>query len=48
MISYGKHFIDQDDIKNVTTSLKSKHITQGPNVVLFEDKIKKIFKAMCS
>ncbi len=45
MITYGKHFIDQDDIKNVTTSLRSKYITQGPNVILFEDKIKKIFNA---
>ena len=45
MISYGKHFIDKDDIRSVSASLKSKYITQGPNVVLFEDKIKKKFKA---
>ena len=45
MISYGKHFIDQNDIRNVSRSLKSKYITQVPNVVLFEDEIKKKFKA---
>ena len=45
MISYGKHFIDQNDIRNVSRSLKSKYITQGPNVLLFEDEIKKKFKA---
>ena len=45
MISYGKHYIDQDDIKSVSDSLKSKYLTQGPNVSLFEEKIKKIFKA---
>jgi|TARA_B110000046_G_scaffold174489_1_gene198281 dTDP-4-amino-4,6-dideoxygalactose transaminase len=45
MISYGKHYIDQDDIKSVSDSLKSKYITQGPNVSLFEEQIKKIFKA---
>jgi dTDP-4-amino-4,6-dideoxygalactose transaminase len=45
MISYGKHFIDQNDIRSVSASLRSKHITQGPNVVLFEDKLKKKFKA---
>ena len=45
MISYGKHFIDQNDIRSVSASLRSKHITQGPNVALFEDKLKKKFKA---
>ena len=45
MISYGKHFIDNQDIKEVIKSLKSDYITQGPNVLLFEKKLKEKFSA---
>ena len=41
MISYGKHFIDNQDIREAIKSLKSDYITQGPNVSLFEKKLKK-------
>jgi dTDP-4-amino-4,6-dideoxygalactose transaminase len=44
-ITYGKHFIDQEDINFVTKSLKSNYITQGPNINLFEKKLKKKFNA---
>ncbi len=45
MISYGKHFIDKEDIKQAIKSLKSDFITQGPNVLLFEKKLKEKFSA---
>ena len=35
-IPYGKHFIDKDDIKNVSRVLKSRSITQGPLINKFE------------
>ena len=40
-INYGRHSIDDDDIKAVVKILKSDFITQGPTIPLFEDKIKK-------
>ncbi len=40
-INYGRHSIDDDDIKAVVKTLKSDFITQGPTIPLFEDKIKK-------
>ncbi len=43
MINYGKHSIDQSDIRSVIKVLKSKKITQGPFVELFENKLKKYF-----
>lgn len=45
MISYGKHFIDKQDIKETIKSLKSDFITQGPNVLLFEKKLNEKFRA---
>ena len=36
MIPYGKHSIDDDDIKSVLDILSSDWITQGPQVPLFE------------
>lgn len=40
-IYYGRHSIDDDDIKAVVKTLKSDFITQGPQVPLFENSIKK-------
>lgn len=36
-ISYGRHFIDRNDIKAVASVLKSDWLTQGPKVKEFED-----------
>ena len=37
MIPYGKHHIDQDDIKSVIKVLKSDNLTQGPLIkILYE------------
>ncbi len=38
-ISYGKQFIDDDDIKAVVETLKSDYLTQGPKVQEFEEAI---------
>ena len=40
MISYGKHFIDNADIKSVLKVLKNKPLTQGKYIEYFEDAIK--------
>ena len=39
MIPYNKQSITNEDIKSVVKVLKSKHLTQGPQVPLFEKKI---------
>ena len=39
MINYGKHYIDQKDIKAVVSTLKSDFLTQGPKVIEFEKKL---------
>ena len=44
MISYGKQFIDQKDVKGVLKTLKSDYLTQGSNVDLFESKLSKYLK----
>ena len=41
-ISYGKQYIDRDDINSVNQVLKSQFLTQGPYVKKFENKLKKI------
>ena len=41
MIPYAKHQINDDDIRAVTKSLKSKNLTQGKEVKLFEHDLKK-------
>ena len=41
-IPYGKHYIDNQDIKAVVKVLKSSQITQGNLIKRFEDKICKI------
>lgn len=38
-LSYGKQWIDQDDIDSVVEVLKSDFLTQGPKVEEFEEKI---------
>jgi UDP-4-amino-4,6-dideoxy-N-acetyl-beta-L-altrosamine transaminase len=43
-IPYGKHFIDKDDIKNVSKVLKARSITQGPLINKFEKEICKLLK----
>jgi UDP-4-amino-4,6-dideoxy-N-acetyl-beta-L-altrosamine transaminase len=42
MLPYGKQDINQQDIDSVIDVLKSDFLTQGPQVPLFEEKIKKI------
>jgi perosamine synthetase len=36
LIPYGKHYIDEDDIKAVEAVLRSGNLTQGPKVAEFE------------
>ena len=45
MISYGRHYIDKDDISAVTKVLRSNFLTQGPLVKKFEQNLKKKFKS---
>ena len=45
MISYGKQNITKSDIESVTKVLKSDFLTQGPQVPIFENSIKKIIKS---
>jgi len=44
MINYGRHFIDSNDIKEVTKALKKEKITTGNKVNEFENKISLKFK----
>ena len=44
-ISYGKHFIDNKDIVSVVKALKAESITNGKNVLDFENKLKKYFRS---
>jgi len=39
IIPYGKHYVDQDDITAVTTTLKSSFLTQGPTISTFEGQV---------
>mgnify|MGYP001466164338 FL=1 len=49
IINYGRHFIDDNDLKSVLNSLKSNKITQGPETISFENDLKKYFKSkFCS
>jgi len=41
MIPYGKHHIDEEDIKTVIKVLKSDNLTQGPLIKIFEKEISK-------
>ena len=45
MINYGRQFIDSADIKAVDKVLKSDWLTQGPQVINFEKKLKSFFGA---
>ena len=40
-INYGRHYIDNSDIKSVVKQLKGSQITQGITVKKFEDMLKK-------
>ena len=44
MIPYSKQSINASDIKAVSKVLKSKLITQGPNILTFEEKVAKFVK----
>jgi UDP-4-amino-4,6-dideoxy-N-acetyl-beta-L-altrosamine transaminase len=43
--SYGRQFIDNDDIKAVSEVLKSDWLTQGPKIKEFEDALSEKFKS---
>ncbi len=45
IINYGSQYIDDHDIQNVVSCLKSNFITQGPFVKKFERGLKKYFKS---
>jgi len=45
MISYGKHFIDEDDIEAVTDVLRGGNLTQGEVIEQFENAIAKYVDA---
>ena len=45
MISYGKQYIDNSDIKAVVKVLKGNWLTQGPQVENFEKALKSKFRA---
>ena len=45
MYFYNKHYISKKDINEVVLSLKSKSITKGKYLNLFESKLKKYFKS---
>lgn len=45
MINYGSHYLDDEDLKSVLKSLKSKQITQGYYVKSFESALAKKFKS---
>jgi UDP-4-amino-4,6-dideoxy-N-acetyl-beta-L-altrosamine transaminase len=45
VINYGRQFIDSADIKAVGKVLKSDWLTQGPQVISFEKKLKSFFGA---
>jgi len=45
LISYGKQFIDQDDIDAVVQVLRGDWLTQGPAVETFEDDLRNYFDA---
>ncbi len=45
MISYGKQYIDKDDINNVVKTLKGDYLTQGPIIEKFENQLCKTLKA---
>ena len=48
MIPYGKHHIDEEDIKSVVKVLKSDNLTQGPLISTFESEISKYVGAKYS
>lgn len=38
-LSYGKQYIDEEDIRHVVNILKSDYLTTGPSIKAFEDKV---------
>ena len=48
MIPYGKHHVDEEDIKSVIKVLKSDNLTQGPLIDAFEKEISKYVGAKYS
>lgn len=47
-IPYGKQYIDNDDIQEVTNALKSDFLTSGPYVEKFENKLSEVTSAKFS
>ena len=47
-ISNGKHFLDNNDIKEVVKTLKSNFLSQGPSILKFEELFKKKLKSKFS
>ena len=45
LVPYGKQYIDNDDIRNVSKSLKNEKITTGKVVEKFENNLKKFLKS---
>ena len=39
ILSYGRHYLDEDDIRSVVNVLKSDFLTQGPLIEIFEKRI---------
>ena len=44
MISYGRQSIDKSDILSVISALKSRNITQGPQVLKFEKVLSQLWQ----
>ena len=44
-LPYGRQSIDQQDIEAVLEVLKSSHLTQGPGVARFEQKLQSVLEA---
>ncbi len=45
LVNYGKHFVSNDDIRNVNKVLRSNFLTQGKTVEKFEANLKKYLSA---
>lgn len=43
MINYGRHFVDNSDVRTVLKSLKSENITQGSQIFNFENQLSNKF-----
>ena len=46
-IPYSKHYIDNNDIKNLTHTVKSNYISQGSKQIEFAENLRKLTKSRC-